>query len=119
MAVYRLGEEIVGFAGDRDGFGGLKLLDAGRIELRHLHIDACRIHGGDSPAVEVAELFKDPGHGMLGIFSLFFYALAGPREKCWAYEMFFKSDRPHNNLNISPASSVRYPIAMASQEKSQ
>ena len=100
MAFHSVREEIVGFTGDCDGFGGLKLLYARRIERKHLKVDACRIHGGDSLAAEVAELFKDPGHKMLGILSLFFYSLAGPREKCWAYEMFFKSDRPHNNLNI-------------------
>jgi len=53
-------EEVVRLAGESHCVGGLGLFRAWRGERKHLHVDPCGVHLGDSPLADVAELREEP-----------------------------------------------------------
>src|SRR5262249_36113893 len=58
--LHRLCEEIVRFDSDRYLIRRLGLLDPGRIERKHVHVDAGRIHLGDALFADILELLANP-----------------------------------------------------------
>ena len=93
--LHRLCEEIVRFDGDRYLLRRFGLLDPGRIEREHLHVDAGRIHLGDALVADILELLVNPCAAGSSVADLFDEILARTREESRTDEMFFKGDGSH------------------------
>ena len=59
MFLHRFGEEIVGFARDRDLLRRFRLLDPGRIQREHLHVDAGGVHVRDALVADILKLLEN------------------------------------------------------------
>ena len=94
----RGGEEIVGVADDCRRVGLLQLLDARRGERDDLHVDAGRVHGGDTLVAEVAQ-FGDQflGAGVVELFRLLLEIAPRTVEKRRSGKVFFERDGAHDS----------------------
>jgi hypothetical protein len=57
--LHRVGEEIVRLAGDRNLLRHVGLLDPGRIQREHLHIDPGGVHLSDAPVADILKLLEN------------------------------------------------------------
>ena len=95
MFLHRLGQKIVGVAGERDRLGGVQLLGAGRGERQHLHVDAGGIHLGDAAGADVGELLERLEETAALLVRLLIADAAGAGKKFRRGEMLFESDGAH------------------------
>lgn len=106
MISKRISEEVVRFAGERRRLSSAELLCAGRSKRQHLHVDVSRIHFGDPPVAQFAELFQDFRRGTAEFQSLFFEPSPRAIEESRAREMFLQGYRSHKRsilLNVQHA----------------
>ena len=57
--LHRVGEEIVRLAGDRNLLRHVGLLDPGRIQREHLHVDPGGVHLSDAPVADILKLLEN------------------------------------------------------------
>src|SRR5262249_35788290 len=93
--LHRLCEKIVRFDSDRYLIRRFGLLDAGRIERKHLHVDAGRIHAGDALFADILELLVNPYAVRPSVAELFGEIFACTRKETRTDEVLFKRDGSH------------------------
>ena len=97
------GKEIVDFAGQRDGVGGIELLGAGRSQRQHLHVDAGCVHRRDALVGDIGEALDQPRGAAFEFERRVFQILAGTVEKARRCEVFFKGNDAHRCSFLRPA----------------
>jgi hypothetical protein len=92
ILLHDIGEEIVRLAGDRDLLRHLGLLDAGRIQREHLHVDTGGVHLSQAPFADILQLRENLRTAGAGAAESVHETAARPGNKAWAREVFFKGD---------------------------
>ncbi len=95
MPLHAVGEVVVGVARHRDRIGGFHLLDAGRGERDHLHVDAGSVHQRDAPGADVAEFADEPGHTVAGVPALLLHPVQRSVDEGRRGKVFFQRNRAH------------------------
>ena len=87
MAACGCRDKDPGFPRERDRFQGRQLLQAGRIEGRHLYVDPGRIHLRHAPRIEIAQLREDASHPAAGCRNTIEEFAAGTFQKAGRHVM--------------------------------
>jgi hypothetical protein len=94
ISLHHVGEEIVRLPRDRDLFRHLGLLDPGRIQRQHLHVDAGGVHLGEAPVADILQLLENLRAAGPPVAELLNEAPARPGNEAGTREVLFKGDGP-------------------------